>query len=278
MTLCLTAVVALATLAACAGGVVNAGPPPSSRPVSQPVSQPESRPASPQPAVALLDRLETATEGLRDFRADVTFYTWDGVIQRREIRTGEIVYQQRPGNQSKRFAILVTREIIGNRQHDQNKRYIFDGSWLVEIDYDSRVFIKRQIVRPGENFDPLKLGEGPFPLPLGQRRDEVLARFEASLLDESSDEQLAKFLTGKSVLGLLLVPRPSTPQAREIVQVEIFYDSVTLLPVGIHLTETNGDRKTVLLRNLRRNEGIDEASLSIEQPDGFAVDVIPWRD
>ena len=278
MTLCLTAVVALATLAACAGGVVNAGPPPSSRPVSQPVSQPESRPASPQPAVALLDRLETATEGLRDFRADVTFYTWDGVIQRREIRTGEIVYQQRPGNQSKRFAILVTREIIGNRQHDQNKRYIFDGSWFVEIDYDNRVFIKRQIVRPGENFDPLKLGEGPFPLPLGQRRDEVLARFEASLLDESSDEQLAKFLTGKSVLGLLLVPRPSTPQAREIVQVEIFYDSVTLLPVGIHLTETNGDRKTVLLRNLRRNEGIDEASLSIEQPDGFAVDVIPWRD
>ena len=274
MTLCLTAVVALATLAACAGGAVNAGPPPSSRPASQPASQP----ASPEPAVALLDRLETATEGLRDFRADVTFYTWDGVIQRREIRTGEIVYQQRPGNQSKRFAILVTREIIGNRQHDQNKRYIFDGSWFVEIDYDNRVFIKRQIVRPGENFDPLKLGEGPFPLPLGQRRDEVLARFEASLLDESSDEQLAKFLTGKSVLGLLLVPRPSTPQAREIVQVEIFYDSVTLLPVGIHLTETNGDRKTVRLRNLRRNEGIDEASLSIEQPDGFAVDVIPWRD
>jgi len=270
MTIFSTAVVALATLAACAGSEVNEGPPPS--------SQPASRPASPGTAVALLDRLETATEGLRDFRADVTFFKWDDVLQRREIRSGEIVYQQRPDDQSKRFAILVKRLIIGRRQDTQNKRYIFDGSWLVEIDYDNRVFIKRQIVPPGERFDPLALGEGPFPLPLGQRRDEVLARFEVSLLDGSSDKGLDAFLAGKSVLGLLLVPKPSTTQAREIDQVEIFYDAATLLPVGIHLTETNGDRKTVLLRNLRRNEGIDESTLSIEQPDGFDVDVIPWRD
>ena len=85
-------------------------------------------------------------------------------------------------------------------------------------------------------------------------------------------------MAGKSVLGLLLIPKPSTPQAREIDQVEIFYDAATLLPVGIHLTGTNGDRKTVLLLDLRRNEGIDESTLSIEQPDGFNVDVIPWRD
>jgi len=266
MTIFSTGVVALVTLAACTGGPVNEGPPPS------------SQPALPGTAVALLDRLETAAEGLRDFRADVTFYKWDDVFQRDEIRSGEIVYQQRPDNQSKRFAILVKRLIIGRRQDTQNKRYVFDGSWFVEIDYDNRVFIKRQIVPPGERFDPLALGEGPFPLPLGQRRDEVLARFEVSLLDGSSDKRLDAFLADKSVLGLLLVPRPSTAQAREIVQVEIFYDSVTLLPIGIHLTETNGDRKTVRLRHLRRNEGIDEATLSIEQPDGFDVDVYPWRD
>ncbi len=266
MTIFRTAVVALVTLAACAGGAGNEGPPPS------------SQPALPGTAVALLDSLETATEGLRDFHADVTFVKWDDVLQRRETRLGEIVYQQRAGNQSKRFAILVTRQIIGRRQENQNKRYVFDGSWFVEIDYDNRMFIKRQLVPPGERFDPLKLGEGPFPLPLGQRRREVLARFEASLIDGSSNERLDAFLAGKSVRGLLLVPRASTPQAREIARVEIFYDSATLLPVGINLTETNGDRKTVLLRKLRRNEGIDEATLSIEQPDGFDVDVIPWRD
>ena len=140
------------------------------------------------------------------------------------------------------------------------------------------MFSKRQIVAPGERFDPLKLGEGPFPLPVGQRRDDVLARFEASILEGTEHEQLAGYLADKSVEGLKLVPRPLTPQAEDIAEVEIFYDSKTLLPRGIVLTETNGDRKTVMLRNLELNKGIDDAKLSIDEPDPkeWQIDVRPW--
>jgi len=200
------------------------------------------------------------------------------MLQRREIRGGEILYDVRPDDGSRRFAILVTSVSIANRRNNQNKRYIFDGSWFVEIDYDNHMFTKRQIVAPGERFDPLKLGEGPFPLPVGQRRDDVLARFEASLLEGTQHKVLAKFLADKAVEGLKLVPRPSTPQAEEIAEVEIFYDAATLLPLGIVLTETNGDRKTVMLRHIKRNEGIDESKLSIEAPDpkDWQIDVRPW--
>jgi hypothetical protein len=245
---------------------------------AQPASPPTSQPAASDPAVALLDRLETAAEGLRDFSADVTYFIWDPMLQRREIRGGEILYDVRPDDGSRRFAILVTSVSIANRRDNQNKRYIFDGSWFVEIDYDNHMFTKRQIVAPGERFDPLKLGEGPFPLPVGQRRDDVLARFEASLLEGTQHKVLAKFLADKAVEGLKLVPRPSTPQAREIADIEIFYDTATLLPLGIVLTEISGQRKTVMLRNLQRNQGIDESKLSIEQPDPkqWQIDVRPW--
>ncbi len=244
---------------------------------AQPTSQPSAHPTT-SDAVALLDRLETAAEGLRDFRADITYSLWDSILERREIRGGEIVYDVSPDDGSRRFAILVTSVSVGNRRDNQNKRYVFDGSWFVEIDYDNRMFIKRQIVAPGERFDPLKLGEGPFPLPVGQRREDVLARFEASLLEGTQHEVLARFLAGKPIEGLKLVPRPSTPQAKEIAEVEIFYDAATLLPVGILLTETNGDRKTVMLRHLKRNQGIDESKLSIGEPDPakWQIDVRPW--
>ena len=247
--------------------------------VGQPqTTQRTSQPARSDPAVALLDRLEAAGDDLRDFRADVTYYLWDSMLERREIRGGEIVYVVSPDDGSRRFAILVTSVSVGNRRNNQNKRYVFDGSWFVEIDYDNRMFTKRQVVAPGERFDPLKLGEGPFPLPVGQRREDVLARFEASLLDGTEHEVLARFLAGKPVEGLKLVPLPSTPQAKEIAEVEIFYDAATLLPLGIVLTETNGDRKTVMLRQLERNQGIDESKLSIEEPDPaqWQIDVRPW--
>ena len=246
---------------------------------AQPNSQPTSQPATSDPAVALLDRLETAGNDLRDFSADITYYLWDAMLERREISSGEILYEVRPDDGSRRFAILVTSVIVGNHKNNQNKRYIFDGSWFVEIDDDNRMFTKRQIVAPGERFDPLKLGEGPFPMPLGQRRQDVLARFEASLLQGTRHEVLARFLAGKQIEGLKLVPRPSTPQARDIAEVEIFYDAATLLPLGIVLTETNGNRKTVMLRHLKRNQGIDESKLSIEEPDpkDWQIDVRPWQ-
>ncbi len=269
MTLLSLGLITLTTLSACG---------PTTAPASVPAA---SQPDDADPAEELLARLEDAGAGLRDFRADITFYKWDSVLERKEIRTGELIYQVRSGgDRSKRFAILFTSEIIGNRKSDQKKTYVFDGSWFVEIDHDTRMFLKRQIVPPDQHYDPLKLGEGPFPLPLGQPRQEVLSRFRASLLDKPQDEMLARYLADASVEGLLLVPRPLTPQADEILQVEIFYDSATLLPMGLALTETNGDRKTILLRNLKRNEGIDEAKLSIEEPDPreWDIDVREWRD
>jgi len=288
----ISAILALTTLAACGPRVAEAERRDSgtgdaegvtreivNQPQSaQPASPPTSQPAPSDPAVALLDRLETAAEDLRDFSADITYNLWDSMLQRREIRGCEILYDVRPNDGSRRFAILVTSVTVGNRRDNQKKRYIFDGSWFVEIDYDNHMFTKRQIVAPGERFDPLKLGEGPFPLPVGQRRDDVLARFEASLLDGTRDKVLAKFLADKSVQGLKLVPRPSTPQADQVADIEIFYDTATLLPLGLVLTEINGNRKTVMLRNLKRNQGIDESKLSIEQPDpkDWQIDVRPW--
>ncbi len=269
MTFLSVVLMALATLAACG---------PTTAPAAVPAA---SQPDDADPTEELLARLEDAAEGLRDFQADITYYRWDSVLERQEIRTGEVIYQVRPGSDgSKRFAILLTSVIVGKRKRDQQKTYVFDGSWLVEIDHDNRMFIKRQIVPPDQDYDPLKLGEGPFPLPLGQPRQEVLSRFRAGLLDRPQDETLARYLPDESVEGLLLVPVPSTPQADQIAQVEIFYDSATLLPVGLSLTETSGDRKTILLRNLKRNEGIDEAKLSIEEPDPreWDIDVREWQD
>ena len=234
--------------------------------------------ADPETADDLLARLERSASDLRDFQAGVTYWKWDSVLERDEIRQGEVVYQVDPVNGTKRFAILLERLIVGNRARTLRKHYVFDGTWLVEIDHDSRMFIKRQIVPPGKRFDPLKLGEGPFPLPIGQTRDEVRARFEVERLDRPRNETLAKRLSGKRVDGLRLVPKPHTPQAKDIREVEIFYDAATLLPVGISLREIDGDRKTVVLQDVQRNAGVDAGKLSIEEPDPaeWHIDVQPW--
>ena len=258
-----------------------------SLPHEPPTTQPQPE-AEPDPVEEFLDRLERSSANLRDFQARIRYDIWDAVTEEKQIRSGELIYQVDPDDGSKRFAILFDTFIFGNRQEKEAKHYIFADGWLVEVDHNRKQFIKRQIVAPGKAFDPLKLGEGPFPLPIGQPKDEVLARFDVKLLDAPSDPFLAKRLTDRDVEGMVLFPKPNTPEAEEFQRVELFYDRETMLPIGINAVAADAidpddpnsrNRKMVLLTNLKRNQGVDEAMLSIAEPDKreWDIDIRPWE-
>ena len=237
------------------------------------------------PAVdELLTRLETAAFELRDFSASLRYDKWDPVTMRWEIRAGDLLYEVKP-DKSKRFAMLFDTLITGNRKQERQTDYIYDDGWLVERDHERKQFIKRQIVAPGKEFDPFKLGEGPFPLPVGQARDEVLARFDVSLVEVPEEEQLSGL---ENVQGLRLIPKEGAPEAADIERVDVFYDKASLLPVGISVIEADPSpedefdgrvKKIVRLRELKHNKGIDASKLDIREPDPneWTIAIEPWR-
>ncbi|HRQ75688.1 MAG TPA: hypothetical protein PK098_07190 [Phycisphaerales bacterium] len=230
---------------------------------------------------ALLTHIEHSGQELRAFTADVRYEIVDELLGRREIRTGEMIYRVDDAA-GKSFAVLFDRLMIPPRSQTRLRHYIFSDRWLVEVDHEAKQFIKREIVAPGQQLDPLKLGEGPIPLPIGQPKDEVLARFDASLIEappSGSDDPMAGL---RHVDGLRLVPKKGTSEAREYEQVDIFYDRATWLPVGIHAIEVGGNRKIVRLNNLAHNPTLSAqqlAKLSVKEPDPrqWAIDVQAWR-
>jgi len=231
------------------------------------------------PVYDLLGRLERSAKDLHAFTAKIAFEKEDGLVGRTELRTGELIYRLDQDTQEKSFAILLDAVIINNVRRPSEKNYIFNGRWLVEVDPSQRQFIKREVVPPGQQLDPLKLGEGPFPLPIGQPRDEVLARFDVSPATLPATGMLQHL---ENVEGLLLVPKPGTQEAREYERVELFYDRDTLLPVGINAVEVRGNRQTVRLSDIKRNPALDEATLAkldIREPDPreWRIDVRPWQ-
>lgn len=254
-------------------------PPQDGQPVI-PQDVPAGAPTPQIPAAVndLLDRLETSAADLRSFTADIRYEKEDPLLGRKEQRLGKLIYHHDPESKEKSFAILFDAAIINGVQRGEAKHYIFNGRWLAEIDHANRQFIKREIVPPGKQLDPLKLGEGPFPLPIGQPKAEVLARFDVTVADVPS-EGLLKDL--KNVDGVSLTPKPGTREADDFTKVELFYDRETLLPVGIHTREVNDDHKTVRLMNVQRNPQLSadqRAKLDIKEPDPrtWRIDVRPW--
>jgi hypothetical protein len=279
-----------ASLASC---VLTSTQEPGTQPAAPPASRPEApAPVAPPPAAQppldpeldqLLTRLEAAARDFHAFSAKIAYEKRDALLDRRELRTGEILYRIEPDK--KAFAVLFDSLTIlpagggAGRREQRPQHYIFDGRWLAEVNEKDKQFIKREIVPPGKVLDPLKLGEGPFPLPIGQAKADVLARFEVSRIEVPIAGMLKDL---KNVDGLRLTPRAGTREARDYQHVEIFYDRDTQLPVGINAVETNDDQKTVKLTDLKRNPELDDKALKkldIADPDPkkWKVIIEPWR-
>ena len=119
---------------------------------------------------------------------------------------------------------------------------------------------ERQVAPPGSNFDPLKLGEGPFPIPLGQPKAEVLKRFRVEDLDRSDAPLLTSLPPCR---GLRLVPLPGTDFAKDTAAVEVWYEPETLSPLGLVIRQVNGDRTAVRLIKPARNAGLADADRAL---------------
>lgn len=283
LTLKLTLLSVMVWFASCAAG----NQPPQSAPAAPPAAAP-AVPQAPSPRAAeaidpaldaLLTKLESSAKELTSFAAKIAYEKEDAILMRTETRTGEIIYRIDNDRHNKAFAVLFNSRIVGNRKENRLYHYIFDGRWLAEIDHENKQFIKREIVEPGKVLDPLKLGEGPFPLPVGQAKADVLERFTVSAIEVPTAGLLK---TLKDVDGVRLTPKAGTREADDYERVDIFYDRATSLPVGIEAVETNGDRKTVKLTDLKRNPEMDEAmtkKLDIAEPDPkqWKIDIQPWR-
>ena len=273
---------ACCSVLALAAASCRAGDPPASLPPAAPAPQsaPQSESVAPRyaDADALLAAVEHISETLRDFSANVTLETTDDVTGDTERRLGRLVFvQDEDKPTTRRFAVVFDKFIDGSGRMDERAmRYLYADGWLTEADFTQRTLVRRQLARPGEQYDPLKPGEGPVPLPIGQRKADVLARFEATLAEAPQSALLLK--SARPVVGVRLRPKAGAAE-RDLTEAFVWYDLQTLAPVGVEANRANG-RTVVSLRGAQLNAGLDDAqrallSLASGTTDGWRVDERP---
>ncbi|MFA7236750.1 MAG: outer membrane lipoprotein carrier protein LolA [Phycisphaeraceae bacterium] len=245
------------------------------------------------PAITLLDRLEARGAKLKTYQAHVTYTREQPLLGDQQIRTGNLAYQSSqtdPTPTPARFAVRFTKLVVNEALRDHPRNYIFDGTWLAEVDPENKQFIRRQVVappKPGQSdsaapgsYDPLQLGQGPFPLPLGQKREQVLAIFHAVLVDSAADDPA-------DTLHLKLTPRTDGKTGKPLsnfTTVNIWYDTTTLLPVKIITEDDSQNMTTVKLADAKVDQLTAEqaAELFDTAPPatggGWKVEIKPYAE
>lgn len=178
----------------------------------------------------VLDALFVVGKDLKSFSANVTLRETDLISQDSSKRTGMTVYQQKPDGEA-RLRVTFLKRIQDNLAQDQRIEYLLDGDWLVERNYPRKLEIRRQVSKPGERINLLRLGEGPFPLPIGQEKEEVKKQFTVTQpegLDAVPD-----------TVQIRLTPRKSTRFERDFATIDVWVDLKTGMPRRIDTVDTN---------------------------------------
>lgn len=161
--------------------------------------------------------------------------------------------------------------VVDGAKRDEQQQYIFDGQWLLTLNPPEKQFTRHEIAIPGSNEDPLRIGEGPLPLPIGQKRDDMVARFDLAEppvlenIPESKDFEGLRKLLG-NCRQLRLTPRTGGEEARNFRQIRLWYRTSDYLPVFAQTSNTDDSRGEVLLVGLVRNPALDKADFSTKPP------------
>ena len=211
---------------------------------------------------AMLSALEKAGDTIRSLRANVIYDRVDAVSENRERRTGQIVLTQDSQQLKSRTLAIMFDQFIDASGHasPQTQRFVFHGGWLFEFDDARHQLIARELVPPGEQLDPLRIGEGPVPIPIGQKKDEVLRRFEVQLVPLPEQPLLKRLV---NIQGLVMRPKLNAGVDPDLAEIDVWYDLGTLMPVAVAATTKGGDQKILLLTKLELNKELDVSAKAL---------------
>jgi hypothetical protein len=237
----------------------------------------DAPPAAPAPAAdpkidQLLDALDARGKDLNSFTAAVSLADRDPGLGQSLVRRGTVLYQK-VGEDDARIRVNFTEVEEDGQRSKERREYVLENGRLVEREYETRRQVTRQVLRPGETLNLLRLGEGPFPLPIGQDKAEVHRLFEVSLLDPARTDP-------PNTTRLRLIPRVGTHFAQQFERIDVWVDHDTSMPRRITTLDINQvSLRTTDLTDVEVNVPLRDDDFRLEKIDPRRWNLIdePYR-
>lgn len=223
---------------------------------TQPASRPASQPAALDPAVErILVRLEEKGKTIHDIQASIRYVKEDVVLNNKQEYEGVLFFKEEQPNPH--FLIRFDKSVNDGVLSNKKEWHAFDGQWYIEARQSTQTIGKHQVLRPGEKVEVFRLGKGPFPLPFGQNKADILRHFAVKLVAPDPKDP-------PDTDHLECTPLPGTELARKYDTVHFWIDRKLEMPVKMKTVEKDEDQEiTVAFSNPQINKGLAGSTLEL---------------
>lgn len=231
---------------------------------AEPTGAPPGRLPANAPVDQILDALDARGDQLDTLTADVEKTEIDADLgedpANADARIGRVVYQRLPdGDVRIRAAFDQVRS--GGKVRKDRVEYLLQDGELIDRNYRGRAEVRRVVRRPGEKIDLFRLGKGPFPLPIGQAKEDVHAEFEVAPLPSQDGAP-------PETVGLRLTPKPSTELSRDFASIDVWVHVEDHLPRRVETLNVTGAKQVRTdLTNVRLNARLGDGDFALEKID-----------
>ncbi len=218
---------------------------------------------------AVLDRVEVRGRTVDDIRCKVKYTVEDRIAADTVERYGDLVYKRE--NPNPLFMITFVKTVQEGTVKREKAWYLFDGRWFVEATQRSKSIIKHDVAPPGTDIDLFSVEKAPFPIPFGQKKDDILKSFEVTL-GPAGEGPL------KNTDHLVCTPRKGSRVSRDYSKLEFFVSRSLDLPIRIVMTTRDRAKKTTAdfldLSAGLINTGLTDSAFALpKETRGYAVSV-----
>ena len=265
-----TTVVALSAI-----GICRAARDPNEPACTMPVGTSQS--ACPQqqiepndPVEAILNQLHGKTSELKSYEGMVEYKRIQPVLESESLRKG-VLYFAKFGEKTRLRINFATLRHDDEKEQKYVEQFIFDGTWLTQIDYQIKAAKRYQLAEPNEPTDAFDLVSRNLPVVGFSKIQDLKKNFEIEMVEPQEDK-------GDDLTHLHLTVKPGSVHEDDYVYVDFWIDRKLGLPARVLALSTEEDIYEIRLLQPKVNRKIDAKVFDFEIPKGFGEpEIVPLK-
>jgi len=218
---------------------------------------------------SILKRLGQTSKGLKSYQAKIKHTFSQPLLDSETVRTGRLYYKKEAESSKVRLDFETLKQDDAKEQA-YREQVLFDGVWLVRIDYQLKRAEYRQLAEPNSPMKTLDLATGYLPIAGLTKIEDLKKRFDITLITQSPSKS-------NESIHLRLQTKTGSGYKEAYSAIDLWLDTKPFLPTRILYISSQDETEEWEFYNQNTKKKLSDSIFQVEIPDGFSKNIIKLK-